>query len=371
VRTLVISDLHLGARTGRDLLRRPEARSALIEAVAVHDRLVLLGDTIELRHGPARDALQAAEPVLRALGEVAREVVIVPGNHDHDLATAWLAARGSEAQPPPLQLENAVSHGVLIDKVSAALSPASVRVAYPGVWLRDDVYATHGHYADRHTTVPMFERLGAGAMARIAHEPAGGPRSADDYEAVLAPLYAWMHALAQHGGPDFGESSHGASAGVYGALSDERARGVWSGVRRATLGAGFQVAVAAINRAAIGPVRADISGPGLRRAALQAIGEVVQRLGIEARHVIFGHTHRAGPLPGDARSEWMAPGGARLHNTGCWVHEPAFLTPGLGSGQPYWPGRAVVVEQTGPPQQLSLLGELRLDQATPGVKQTP
>jgi UDP-2,3-diacylglucosamine pyrophosphatase LpxH len=360
VRTLVISDLHLGAHTGRDLLRRADPLAALVEAVRGHDRVVLLGDTIELRHGPARDALQAADPVLRALGEAAREVVIVPGNHDHDLAAAWLAARGTEAQPPPLQLENAVSHGVLIDKVSAALSPASVRVAYPGVWLRDDVYAMHGHYADRHTTVPMFERLGAGAMARIAHEPAGGPRSVDDYEAVLAPLYAWMHALARHGGPDFGESSHGASAGVYGALSDGGGDGsaLRTGVRRvrrATLGAGFQVAVAAINRAGIGPVRADISGPGLRRAALQAVGEVVQRLGIEAAHVIFGHTHRAGPLAQDARWEWQAPAGVRLYNTGCWVHEPAFVENKLGPEQPYWPGRAVAIKESGPPQLLSLL----------------
>ena len=48
----------------------------------------------------------------------------------------------------------------------------------------------------------------------------------------------------------------------------------------------------------------------------------MRRLGIEAEHVLFGHTHRAGPLPADDHGEWRAGTGARLHNTGCWVDEP-------------------------------------------------
>ncbi|HEX2105649.1 MAG TPA: hypothetical protein VHF51_18495, partial [Solirubrobacteraceae bacterium] len=67
MRTLVVSDLHLGARTGVDLLRRPAARAALLERVDGADRLVLLGDTLELRHGPVREALAAARPVLEAV----------------------------------------------------------------------------------------------------------------------------------------------------------------------------------------------------------------------------------------------------------------------------------------------------------------
>ena len=55
----------------------------------------------------------------------------------------------------------------------------------------------HGHYSDPHTTVPTFERLAAGAMARwVVTCPSDGA-TPDDYEAVLAPLYACMHALAQ------------------------------------------------------------------------------------------------------------------------------------------------------------------------------
>ena len=81
--------------------------------------------------------------------------------------------------------------------LAAHAAPARVGVAYPRVWLRDDVYAIHGHYSDLHTTVPTFERLAAGAMARwVISLPEEGA-SADDYEAALSPLYAWMHALAQ------------------------------------------------------------------------------------------------------------------------------------------------------------------------------
>ena len=44
VRTLVISDLHLGASTRADLLRRPDLREPLIDAAHGVDRVVILGD---------------------------------------------------------------------------------------------------------------------------------------------------------------------------------------------------------------------------------------------------------------------------------------------------------------------------------------
>ena len=68
VTTLVVSDLHLGARLGRDVLRRPEALEALLAALDGVERLVLLGDIVELLEGRPRQAMEVAEPVLRALG---------------------------------------------------------------------------------------------------------------------------------------------------------------------------------------------------------------------------------------------------------------------------------------------------------------
>lgn len=364
-RTVVVSDLHLGSRTGRDVLRQPERLERLAGALAGARRVVLLGDVIELRHGPVRDALPLAEPVLRALGEAAApdaEIVIVPGNHDHHLAAPWLERR-SRRGGAPLMLENEVDwrQGETLATVVRWLGRRErVRAVYPGVWLRDDVYATHGHYADRHTTVPMFERLGAGAMSRIVREPAGGPRAVEDYEAVLAPLYAWIHAVAQAGGPELGESSHGASSVAWRALAGSAAgpRGVRRSavqLRRRALAAVFPAAVGALNRVRLGgPLHADISGPELRRASLRAVGEVLVRLRVPAGHVVFGHTHRAGPLPPDHLHEFSAPTGARLHNCGCWVHEPGYLGPDPASS-PYRAGFCVVLDGAGPPELVNVL----------------
>ncbi len=338
------------------MLRRPESLAALAAAVGDVDRLVLLGDVVELRHGPMREALAVARPALEAIGRrlpAGAEVVIVPGNHDHHLLSGWLERRGRDGAPPRLGLEAGVAweeHDT-VASLAAWLAPARVRVAYPGVWLRGDVYATHGHYLDRHTTVPMFERLGAGVMVRLVGEPAGGPRSAEDYERILAPIYAWIHAVAQRGGPEYGASSHGASARAWRALTGSGGR---RGVRRRALNAAFPVAVAGLNVTGLGPVRTDISGPELRRAALVAFAEVLRRLDVSAAHVIFGHTHRAGPLSADAGSEWRSPRGGRLLNTGSWVHEPRFLGPEPGES-PYRAGFAVSLTDQDAPELLNLL----------------
>jgi len=79
--------------------------------------------------------------------------------------------------------------------------------------------------------------------------------------------------------------------------------------------------------------------------------------------VVFGHTHRAGPLPGDRQIEWQgqrqsgaAAAGMRLVNAGCWTYDAAFLTPVSGES-PYWPGTCVLVEDSGPPVLVRLLSE--------------
>jgi hypothetical protein len=341
------------------VLRRDGPRERLLEGLAGVDRLVLLGDLIEFRHGPARDALAAAVPVLSELGAAlgaGAEVVVVPGNHDHLLVEAWRERSGRRGAPPPLGLEAAVDWraGEPLAAVARALGPAAVRAAYPGVWLRDDVYALHGHYGDRHTTIPMFERLGAGAIARIVGEPAAGPARAEDYEAALAPMYAWIDAIAAQGGPEVGRSSHGASARVWGAMAGARGSGRRAALRRRAVAAGFPLAIAALNRAGLGPLRAELTGTELRRAGVRACGEVVSRLGVGARYVIFGHTHRAGPLPRDGASEWLAPGGASLINAGNWVHEPGFLGR-EPSSSPYRAGFAVSLSDDRAPDLINLL----------------
>jgi len=81
----------------------------------------------------------------------------------------------------------------------------------------------------------------------------------------------------------------------------------------------------------------------------------VRRLGIEADHVIFGHTHRRGPLR--AEVGWRLEDGTRLHNTGSWVHS-AGLIGRSAADSPYWPGTIVVIEGDREPRSINLLGDL-------------
>jgi hypothetical protein len=229
-----------------------------------------------------------------------------------------------------------------------------LRLAYPGAWLRDDVYALHGHYADLHSTVPTFERLAAGAMARwVVQLPEDGARP-DDYEAVLAPIYAFLHQLTQRSDHAAISAGAGASARAWVAMAgDGRAR---HPIRAATLGAGYLAAVAGLNALGLGPVDRDLSGESLRRGGLRGIREVLRRLGIAAPHVIFGHTHRSGPWPRDDPAEWVGDAGSRIVNSGSWVYQPHFLST-EPNASPYWPGTAVVVDDDGPPRLIRLLGE--------------
>ena len=360
MRTLVISDLHLGVRSGVDVLARPEALDVLCSRLHGVDRLVLLGDTLELRHGPARDALARAEPVMRAIGDAlgaSGEVVVVAGNHDHPIVAGWLDWRGRREEPAPLGLDERVAphHASWIAKRLAGwLSPASVELAYPGLWLRDDVYATHGHYLDAHCVIPTLEVLSGRVMARMVGEV---PRhaSAEDYEAVLAPVYGWIHASAQRAGRSRRSAGGGSAIGVWHALEGDDGRGR---PRRAALRAGFRGVVAAANRAGLGPVQPVLSGPALRSAGLAALAEVTGRLGLKPAHLVFGHTHRTGILPRDQPAEWRTPSGTRLHNAGCWVYETHFMGRLPRGESPYWPGGAIALDDGGPPRLERLLGHL-------------
>jgi Calcineurin-like phosphoesterase len=365
----VISDLHLGSRNGVDVLRRPAAQHALLEALEGVDRLVILGDLLELRHGPMRDALRAAAPVLRAIGErLGRdgEVVLVPGNHDHRLIAPWLEWRLRDG-PAPLGCQERAGPEASVGTraIARELRPAALDVVYPGLWLADGVYATHGHYLDRHVTIPSFERLGAGVLGRLLGALPDRAASPDDYEVVLAPMYALLDAVAARVADGRAAAPGNASARAWRRLSNDGAR-EW---RARALAGAFPVGIGALNRIGLGPLRADLSGAELRRASLRAMGEVVARLRIDARHVIFGHTHRSGPLAGDDVGEWRSSAGVSLLNAGCWVYESMYLDRQWGS--PYWPGGAARLDDAGEPRLQRLLDGVDARELRPPAAPVP
>ena len=212
MRTIVVSDLHLGSGGDIDLLRRPQVRETLWAEIQGADEVVLLGDVVELRDRPLAEALELARPFFDELGSAlgAGRVLVVPGNHDHHLLDDWLERRRlSESAPLGLEQRIPFESGPLAQLV-AGMGRTPIELAYPGAWLRPGVYATHGHYLDRHLTVPTFERLAVAAVERvlggtraISEEPGSpgdsGSASVEDYERTLAPVYAFLFALAQAG----------------------------------------------------------------------------------------------------------------------------------------------------------------------------
>lgn len=314
---------------------------------------MLLGDVLELRERRWREALGVTVPTLAAMGDAlprGGSIVLVAGNHDHGLVAPWLVRR-AVAEPPPAPLGTATSlhalSGEPLATVCAALGPERVTVSYPGVWLRDDVYATHGHYLDRHTTVPTLERLAIGVVARLAPFAPGGPTGAEDYEAVLSPVYAWLDAYAGTGG----RTGLGASVAAWRALG--QGRGGRGGPRRRVLRAAFPLIVSGLNRLGLGPLSDELSIDALRESSLWAIAEVLLALRVQAPIVVFGHTHRAGPLADDDPAAWRTTSGTRLINCGCWVGERTLA--GSDRRSPYRAGFCVRLDDDADPELVNLL----------------
>lgn len=351
MRTAIVSDLHLGSAGGEDLGRDPAIRRLLLEEVRDADRLVLLGDALELRELPMARVLGMAQPFFEELGEAmaGRRVVLVPGNHDHRLAeplleevalaggTLGLEHRGLPAGEPAV-------------RIAGWLGDAELGIAYPGVWLREDVYATHGHYMDCHMNLPRLECVAAAAVMRAGGQPPD-PATPGDYERVLRPIYSLAYALAETG---LAPGATVPSERAWRAISGRHRKGgrLRRATAKATIYAGVPSSVWLLNRLFHAGFDPDLSPASIARSGIDAATEMSRRLRVEAAHTITGHTHRGGPEEGDA--EWKLPGGGRLHNTGSWVYADAFHHPGAPPG-PYWPGTVTWVEDEEAPRRVRLL----------------
>jgi len=337
VRTLVVSDLHLGNRGRRDVLRVAEVRERLLAAIAGVERLVLLGDTVELAHRQPRRPMAAAEPVLRDVGRALgpeREVILVPGNHDAPLLRGWALAQGAQlevchAVPPQASLA--------LERLESWLAPARVRVSYPGVWLGDRTWATHGHYLDHH----LLPDSAFGLLRPAGH----------DVQATSPMEYERLHRRG-------GRSREPLPARLM-------TRPVATIMQTAL--EPLRVLPRMLLNTGMAPVTARVLDVQMRRSATPAMARVVRRLGIEADWVLFGHVHRRGPIgdefwPGE--NDGAHPGRPRLVNTGAWLYEP-LLVDRATAPHPYWPGGAILVEDGLPPRGMGLLDDMGAEQLHP------
>lgn len=334
MRTLVISDLHLGQQGGVSVLTRPRPLALLLEALDGYERLVLLGDVIEAEQAHVSQSLPVAEPVLRALAErlgPAKQLVLVPGNHDHGLIREWSRARGAE-----LLREDVVPPDAspALAEVLSWLTATRVEVRYPGVWLGDGIWAAHGHQIDHYLTPVSSYGLRLGALrvrplapAALEHLPK---------RPAMAPTQTVR----------------------------------WFDSRRP---------------ARLAPLLARGLSLQMERSAMPAMAAIAFALGVQARWVIFAHVHRRGPRPDDDAARWAfatdsaglvtraarnrtgtAPavpdnrkgdGATHLLNTGSWRYEP-IIARGLGPSGRYWPGGAVSIGADGVPRSIGLLDDL-------------
>lgn len=354
MRTAIVSDLHLSSLFGEDVARDAAIRRVMLEEIAAADRLVLLGDVIELRERPLGAAMAAARPFFQDLGRTlaGREVLLVPGNHDHRFAEPLLdqlsiaggGALGLEHRFPPSPGPAAL--------LQDWLGEARLELAYPGAWLREDVYATHGHYMDCHLTLPRIECIAAAAAMRRRRIPTEAAPA--DYERVLRPIYGFGFARAQsRRGVGVRTAMERPSEAVWRLIGGS---GAGEPLRRRLLAravrAGVPLGIWGLNRLARADFDSDLSAAAIFRSGVEAAAEMSTRLGLAAAHVITGHTHRAGP--DEDETAWELPSGGTLHNTGSWVFATAFHHPGRPPNS-YWPGTVTWLDDEGPPRRVQLL----------------
>ena len=109
----------------------------MLEALADVDRLVILGDGLELREAAHRDAIDVAGAFFAAVGAALgpdKPLLVLGGNHDHGLVAGWIDARLQTEPAGFLGLEQRFGRRRRAARRSAwptPRPPAWVEFAYP------------------------------------------------------------------------------------------------------------------------------------------------------------------------------------------------------------------------------------------------
>lgn len=276
--TLVISDLHIGTSNSSDLLRNENVRECLKQQLLTTERLVLLGDIVELRHGAPQQSVDLAGIVLKDLSEALpadAKIIFVPGNHDHALINQWLKEKTQQGKQESFELEQTIQPAdasPFAQQLADAFSNQDVVVNYPGVWLHENCYATHGHYLDFHLHLPTIERLALSLMTRLLLED-NCVTSVRDYERCLEPVTAWIDTVSRWS-DQRNSLVRGHSATLRKRLTETKKRSFSDVLLAGAFPAGVRVA----NCLGLGTFTSKLDGPTIRNDAIHAFTSVLENI---------------------------------------------------------------------------------------------
>lgn len=297
VRRLIISDLHLGSDEA--LLAAGPVLERLEPELAWADELVINGDLLELVFASLQDAVDAARPFLAMAGRHVERVRYVVGNHDHHFASLAhddrrlreVLCNGADAPPGGVAAATWVLRTLCPD--------VDVVTAYPSCEL-DGMLFTHGHYIAAHAGSADHWLMDAVAW-RLTGAARPKRLTADDYEALITPLYELMYEVANL--PAGRRAQRRAERWLDGAVA----------IAHAPRQASRRLASRS-RRARRDDVARLIAAQSVSTAhVVAAMQAVCEDLDIRSRTIVFGHTHVA--LDGVATPN----GRHRLFNSGAWV----------------------------------------------------
>ena len=363
MRTLVISDSHLGAWTGDDLLAYAWAREALRPELERADEVVLLGDLVDLLFATIEHAFERADGLVELLAQTlsGKRLVWLAGNHDHHILVRRLEAlielRIATGKPDDALTELWQASFFFEAFLRRRLPQTEIEIAYP-TYRIGEVLLSHGHYLDAEVRGSVPNRLLQGGFWRLAGGRTTTP-TVSDYEAALVPLTELLFIEAQL--PKGAAAEQRIQAELR-RLGHFAATAAAPGRELARLGRSIARRVRGTPQGHTPTadfVLARVVAPGASvLPSVAAYARVCANLGWDrdVRWFVFAHTHQ--PLDG-VRASATNPGD-RFWNTGCWIYEPP-----VGPAADYlayidhnWPGSAVVIDteqRGGEPQLLQLL----------------